>query len=697
MVRRHVRSCLAAGGYALVGAHDAMACSSCHGPSPGFEPLFNPADQNDCITCHQAKYNEEHSGTGFPTTCLDCHGTDSWSGATFDHASFADGYQLVGAHETIACSSCHGPSPGFEPLFSPADQNDCITCHQAKYNEEHQGTGFPTTCLDCHGTDSWSGATFDHASAASGYALVGAHDALACSSCHGPSPGFEPLFNPVDQNDCVTCHLSDYNQEHSGTGFPTTCIDCHGTDTWEGATFDHASFADGYQLVGAHEALTCSSCHGPSPGFEPLFNPVDENDCITCHQTKYNEAHLGTGYPTTCIDCHGTDSWSGATFDHASAASGYALVGAHETLPCSSCHGPSPGFEPLFNPADQNDCITCHQAKYNEEHSGTGFPTTCIDCHGTDTWEGATFDHASFADGYQLVGAHEALACSSCHGPSPGFEPLFNPVDENDCITCHQTKYNEAHLGTGYPTTCIDCHGTDSWSGATFDHASAASGYVLVGAHETLPCSSCHGPSPGFEPLFNPADQNDCITCHQAKYNEEHSGTGFPTTCIDCHGTDTWEGATFDHASFADGYQLVGAHDALACSSCHGPSPGFEPLFNPSDQNDCITCHQTDYQTEHGAEAYPTTCISCHNATDWQQTNYNHDADYFPIYSGNHSTVWPTCQTCHLQLDDPTIFTCIDCHDHAKSQTDQDHSQVNGYVYASSACYDCHTNGGGGD
>ena len=39
-------------------------------------PLFNPTSDQDCAECHQADYDDEHAGTGFPTTCLECHNTN---------------------------------------------------------------------------------------------------------------------------------------------------------------------------------------------------------------------------------------------------------------------------------------------------------------------------------------------------------------------------------------------------------------------------------------------------------------------------------------------------------------------------------------------------------------------------------------------------------------------------------------------
>jgi hypothetical protein len=278
-------------------------------------------------------------------------------------------------------------------------------------------------------------------------------------------------------------------------------------------------------------------------------------------------------------------------------------------LPCSACHGPPPDLTPIFNPANDQDCATCHQSDYDEQHGGSGFPTACLDCHTVDTWGGATFDHVTNSEGFDLLGAHDALPCSACHGPAPDLTPIFNPTNDQDCATCHQSDYDEQHGGSGFPTACLDCHTVDTWDGASFDHPTNANGFDLLGAHDALPCSACHGPPPDLTPIFNPANDQDCATCHQSDFDEQHGGSGFPTACLECHTVDTWEGATFDHVTNSDGFDLLGAHDALPCSACHGPPPDLTPIFNPTNDQDCATCHQSDYDEQHGGSGFPTACL----------------------------------------------------------------------------------------
>jgi hypothetical protein len=142
----------------------------------------------------------------------------------------------------------------------------------------------------------------------------------------------------------------------------------------------------------------------------------------------------------------------------------------------------------------------------------------------------------------------------------------------------------------------------------------------------------------------------------------------------------------------SSGFELVGAHTSLDCASCHIPPDGEVP-FDPASQDDCIACHQADYEREHAGTEYPVTCLSCHDISAWSGAAFDHDAQYFPISRGKHSGRWASCATCHTMPDDYRIFTCLQCHQHDQSRMDSEHSGIGGYVYDSNACYSCHPTG----
>jgi hypothetical protein len=230
-----------------------------------------------------------------------------------------------------------------------------------------------------------------------------------------------------------------------------------------------------------------------------------------------------------------------------------------------------------------------------------------------------------------------------------------------------------------------------TWEGAESDHVALSGGFELLGDHDQLACSSCHTPD-GSGTLFTPSAPDDCVACHQADYQREHTGSGYPTTCLSCHSLTTWEGASGDHQVLSGGFTLIGNHDLLACSDCH-VLPGLEPIFTPTSPEDCLACHLGDFQREHSGSGYPATCLTCHAVTTWDGASFDHDGDFFPIYSGTHNGRWDTCQTCHPSPDDFGVFTCLNCHEHNKASTDNDHDEVGGYVYESGQCLSCHPTG----
>ncbi len=136
---------------------------------------------------------------------------------------------------------------------------------------------------------------------------------------------------------------------------------------------------------------------------------------------------------------------------------------------------------------------------------------------------------------------------------------------------------------------------------------------------------------------------------------------------------------------------MIGAHTSLLCTSCHDASGN--PIYNASDENDCIACHNDDYQHEHSGSGYPTTCLTCHTANSFQGANFNHDSQYFPIFSGEHKNKWDDCTTCHINSSDYRVFTCFNCHKHNQISMDEKHREVSGYSYDSVRCLACHPNG----
>jgi len=282
----------AVAGFPLDGRHAEVTCVGCHGL------VFNQVDARlgDCATCHV----DVHQGTVTPP-CVACHTTESF--AITDRAVVhpAD-FPLEGAHFQITCDRCHVDDFGgaYRALST-----ECTACHMGDYSSSvlvnHQALGFSTNCTECHSTLDFRDVQFDHVLISDGFELLGRHAGIECTACHS-GPGGELPVVPTDANDCYSCHVSQYNGEHGGSGFPTDCTACHNTTTWDGANFNHT-----FQIFrGPHaqEWNACSDCH-------EIPNDYQTFSCFGCHSQNETDGHHRevNGYlydSPTCVSCHPT-------------------------------------------------------------------------------------------------------------------------------------------------------------------------------------------------------------------------------------------------------------------------------------------------------------------------------------------------------------------------------------------------------
>ncbi len=611
--------------------------------------------------------------------CQNCHTSDAWKPIRavpeFDHNRTK--YPLRGMHESVACNECH-----IKPVFSSVGQR-CQDCH-ADIHRRQLGAN----CEQCHTVQGWQVSVQQVQQHNGRFPLTGAHAAVDCDACHkgGATSQFQKM-----STECDSCHLTDFKNatspsHTSGGGFSTNCTLCHGTDTWFNAKFDHS--ASGFPLTGGHAVppRQCTDCH-----INNSYN-LTSTACVNCHLKDYqgalNPNHVSAGFAQTCEQCHNITSWSNASFNHS--LTNFPLTGLHTVPPrqCSDCH-----VNNNYN-LTTNACVSCHLKDYqgttNPNHVSSNFPQGCDQCHNTSSWANATFNHNS--TGFALTGSHTVppRQCTDCH-----VNNNYN-LTSTSCVSCHQTDYTNAltpvaHASAGFPTTCESCHDTVRWSDGTFNHAST--GFQLTGAHTVPPraCADCH--VNGNYSL----NSTLCYSCHQKDYaatnNPAHAAAGFPTTCEVCHDTTVWTDSTFNHSNTA--FPLTGSHlvPPRACSDCH-VNNNYTTL-----PTTCIGCHQTDYNNTtnpgHSAQPqfFPTTCQNCHNTTAWTGATFNH-TQYTP-FPTSHGGANNVCSTCHINSNDYSVFQCTGCHG-GNNPNNFRHEQVNGYVYNSINCYQCHQTGQGG-
>lgn len=290
-LRRDVQFDHDATAFPLSGQHAQVDCRNCHLDLRFDEPR---AVADDCAACHV----DVHSGQ-LGTNCTACHDERSFATARRD-AHAATSFPLTGRHRQIGCEVCHGAVA--EQRFAPLP-TDCVSCHVQEWSvatPDH--SAFPTDCVACHGMFTWSGARFDHAANA-GWPLEGAHNRIACESCH-TAPGFGLIYSASGPRDCIGCHQDDYDRVHPSLGFGFDCLTCHTLDTFANARWaGHDARFPIYSGKHSGRWNDCAQCHN-SESYASVT-------CLTCHEhsrARMDDKHKerpGYSYTTeACLSCH---------------------------------------------------------------------------------------------------------------------------------------------------------------------------------------------------------------------------------------------------------------------------------------------------------------------------------------------------------------------------------------------------------
>jgi hypothetical protein len=304
----------------------------------------------------------------------------------------------------------------------------------------------------------------------------------------------------------------------------------------------------------------------------------------------------------------------------------------------------------------------------------------CDACHVATSFQDIRFDHGP--TGFPLEGHHAVANCLSCHNIED-----FARVDRA-CSSCHQ----DVHRGRS-GSTCEHCHSAGGWHVFDAEEIHADTNFPVMGRHLALDCEGCH---PGMPETDFRNASSDCIACHRVDYERvatpNHAQSGFSTDCRTCHQLMAWTPAAMsDHDALFPIFSGVHQSRWSNCAECH-TSPGNYRVF------DCLSCHEhTPENTDSHHAGMPgyayssNECLACHpTGTAGRYTE--HDAQFFPIYSGSHSGHWADCASCHTTGS--AAFSCIDCHEHSQTRMDDKHlGKVQGYSYDSNECLRCHPDG----
>jgi predicted CXXCH cytochrome family protein len=335
--------------------------------------------------------------------------------------------------------------------------------------------------------------TFSMCIAASAFA-----DSCVTSACHPAIGGLKNLHQPVKDGDCLACHQSK-TKEHPIKG---------------GKSFELA----------AKGAALCSQCHDAIGKKKVVHAPVQEGDCLACHNPHgaANRYLLAVGEDRTalCLGCH-----DGAPFKqkhvHGPVAAG----------DCTSCHDPHESGEKALLKAPLRDlCLKCHDdfAKAMQTAKRVHPPVQtkpCTSCHNP---------HSS-ANQFMLKEKMPDL-CIGCHvtigKKLASVKTVHKPLLEGKgCGNCHATHYSNAKglLAGDEKSVCLGCHNTDKLGNPPLRNiAKELEGKKTIhGPIQKGRCGGCHDPHgsdysrllTGNYPdtLYAPFREdtyNFCLNCH---------------------------------------------------------------------------------------------------------------------------------------------------------------------------------------
>jgi hypothetical protein len=399
--------------FELKQSHANVACAACHDEIlPAKEQIGALAQhaepcrifrgtQQACEACHDDAHRgafaalESELGDFPGGNCARCHDAGQFDQPfkAFDHLRWT-GFALELGHDTESCEDCHARSAlpdetgrrlGWVAALHPGDPASCEGCHADVHANAFAAPHLPQSlrgrigCDRCHTVAEFQQLhqAFDHA-AWTGFALDGAHQQAACTSCHGEgerprSFGFVADHYPGDASRCVSCHASPHDGVFAREGLPTQvrgrsdCARCHETRSFQAAAlgaFDHG-FWTGFALQGKHALAQCNACHTERKQVTARGRSYERaagRNCIDCHA----DPHLGQFAQkgkTDCLSCHDeqAQAWTLPSFDHSTTR--FDLDATHAKLNCADCHVPTPvqggGNAVRYKPLG-TACADCH-------------------------------------------------------------------------------------------------------------------------------------------------------------------------------------------------------------------------------------------------------------------------------------------------------------------------------------------------
>lgn len=416
-------------------------------------------------------------------------------------------------------------------------------------------------------------------------------------------------------------------------------------------------------LTNSHAFLegmsNCTKCHS-------LGKQLLKDNCLACHKEIQNRINRNSGYHSNsevknqdCWKCHSEHNgrnfeiihFKKNEFDHSKIK--YPLLGSHQNLECSKCHKAEfikdaelKKRKNTYLGLDQK-CAGCHE----DFHKNT-LGDNCAGCHNMNKFRpAALFDHNKAK--YVLTGVHLKTPCEKCHlketNNGKSFQK-FKGIAFKNCSDCHKDVH-KGKLGND----CKKCHNTSDFNSInknSFDHSKT--NFVLIGRHENVECTKCHGQKLSSKPKYE-----NCLSCHKDYHKGQLVKNDKITDCKDCHSEKGFSPSLFTIEKHSrTKFGLLGGHLAAPCKSCHLVKSEWNFRI---ESFLCINCHENI----HGKEISPKNlknndCGFCHNVTTWNTVTFDHNNTAFKLLGVHRNT---ECNKCHNKSETNIkrlVFTSLD-------------------------------------
>ncbi|GMI18635.1 hypothetical protein TrLO_g5769 [Triparma laevis f. longispina] len=494
-------------------AEEMVTCSLC---GAGF---INAWHQGNCTACPEGFWSK--AGDSQCTKCDTSLGYTA-SGTASQVCDYCGSGKFVNLTHHM-CQLCP-PSQ-----FSEGGQQDCSSCADGKYNDEHGqsickicGAGSisnaaKTSCDDCHqGKISRSG---DQVCVACGVGEYSSEDGANCFNCAAGK-----MSNEADGADeCEDCVAGKYSEVGA-----SACVACDAGRYTDNPAQGSCAYCEAGEFSNATpeggEGKNCPSCP------DGKRSNAGASECATCDAGTYKNADTNN----LCLPCE-----AGKISSVGSAECGLLCeAGTYSTAGSDTCTNCNAGKYAITG---MSSCSLCSAGKYSEEKS-----ETCIQCDaGTFSQSGAetcvTCDTNKISDA-------GASVCTLCE---PGRIPA---EDHATCIDCLAGKY--ANSGDD---ACSSCDVGKSAAGGSANCENCEPGKA-AGETGTVACTDC---SAGKK---NNLERTGCDDCPATEYSMVKS-----STCLSCPGGSYCELGTGDPAPKCP----PGTESGSGSSECDACKPGY--------------------------------------------------------------------------------------------------------------------------